>query len=92
MAENGSADSRHSLTVRARHKIEIEGVTEVQSFDEQAVVLSTDCGLLTLEGEELRVGTLDIAGGTVAVEGRIDSLFYSSGAPARRGLRGRLFG
>ncbi len=83
---------KHTLVIGARESAEIGGVCEVESFDEQAVVLKTDCGELTLEGEGLHVGTLDIARGIVAVSGQINALYYSNGAPQRRGLRSRLFG
>lgn len=81
----------HTLTLRARERAEITGVCEVESFDEHGVVLRTDCGELSLEGEGLRVGTLDIARGVVEVSGRIDGVYYSESAPARRSLRARLF-
>ena len=83
------SDKQHTLTLRRRECAEIAGVCEVESFDERGVVLRTDCGELTLEGEELRVGTLDIARGVVEVTGRIDALSYSE-APTR-GRRRRLF-
>ncbi len=95
MAENGNTSAKeklHTLTLHARARVQITGVSEVQSFDEQSVVLITDCGELTVEGEGLHVSTLDIARGLVDVDGRVLGLIYSDAAPARRGLRSRLFG
>ena len=83
---------KHSITLISRATAQICGVSEVESFDEESVILQTDCGRLTLEGAELRVGTLDIARGELAVSGRISALYYSESAKPRRGLRERFFG
>lgn len=92
MAEKGSEERAHSLVLEARCGAVIEGVLEVHSFDEEAVVLKTSCGELTLEGEGLHVGALDIDRGHVRVDGRVNAVYYSDATPIRRGLRGRLFG
>ncbi len=82
----------HSLSLVARECVKITGVREVESFDEGSVVLLTECGELTLEGEGLHVSTLDTARGVVSVDGRIGAVFYGDTAPQKRGLRGRFFG
>lgn len=79
----------HNLQLKARRQLIIGGVTDVKSFDEQQIELLTDCGALTVEGEELHIGTLDIAGGTVAVQGNVCALYYSDTAPTGRGRRSR---
>lgn len=86
------AKNEHTLSLLARERAEISGVREVESFDEQTVVLLTDCGELTLEGEGLHVNTLDVARGVVSVSGRVGAVYYGDTQPARRGLRARLFG
>jgi sporulation protein YabP len=78
--------------VTARERAGITGVTRVDSFDEHCVILHTDCGEMTLEGEELHVGALDIGRGEIEVTGRICAIVYSDATPVRRGLRARLFG
>lgn len=88
MTEGGT----HTLSVTARKSATLTGVQEVQSFDEHLVVLKTDCGDMTVEGESLRVGTLDVERGVVALSGRICALYYSDAAPTKKGLRARFFG
>ena len=83
---------KHTLVLDERTRAEIGGVSEVESFDDQSVVLVTVCGGLTIEGEGLRIGTLDIARGVVEVSGKIAAIFYNDQAPARRGFRARFFG
>ena len=88
----GTSGEKHILTATARSRAVIGGVREVESFDEESVVLLTDCGELTLLGEDLHIGTLDIARGTVEVTGQIDSIFYGEGKAPRRGFFSRIFG
>ena len=93
MAEqNSEKTKKHTLVMNERASAEISGVSEVESFDDQCVVLSTVCGGLTLEGEGLRSGTLDIARGVVEVSGKIGAVVYNDKAPAKRGFRARFFG
>ena len=92
MAERSSEpEKKHALSLLARKAVSISGVTEVESFDDRTVQLVTDCGELTLEGEGLQMGTLDIATGRVEVQGSISGLYYSDGSAAKKGRR-RLFG
>ena len=83
---------KHTLSVLARGQASIAGVTEVESFDEHCVVVQTDCGEMTVEGEGLHVGALDIAKGEIEITGHIGAISYADATPAKRGLRARLFG
>ena len=66
----------HRLTLEQREILTMTGVTEVVSFDESAVVLHTQLGTLTVQGENLQLKTLSIDGGQVAVDGHIGALIY----------------
>ena len=79
----------HKLTLNERKNLTMTGVTEVVSFEETAVVLRTSLGLLTVHGQELKLKTLSLEGGKVAVEGHISALVYEE--PRRTGWR-RLLG
>ena len=93
MTQRETAEGKkHTLCVTARARASLTGVCDVQSFDERVVILKTDCGEMTVEGEELRVGTLDVEKGVVELTGRISALYYSDGAPAKKGLRARFWG
>ena len=93
MAEKGiSEEKKHTLSLTARAALCVSGVTEVDSFDERLVVLKTDCGEMTVEGEALHVGALDIDKGEIEITGRISAVCYTDAAAPKRGLRARLFG
>ena len=66
----------HKLTLTERKNMVMTGVTEVISFDENAVVLKTSLGLLTVHGQGLQLKNLSLEGGQVAVEGSISACVY----------------
>ena len=66
----------HKLTLNERKSLTMTGVTEVLRFEETAVVLETALGLLTVQGQDLKLKTLSLEGGQVAVDGQIFALVY----------------
>ena len=79
------------LTLEDRSRLTMNAVSEVVSFDETAVVLRTGLGTLVVQGRELKLKTLSLEGGHIAVDGEISALvFYEP--RERRGILGRLLG
>ena len=70
------AQMPHMLSLSERRELTMTGVTEVVSFEENAVILRTALGTLTVQGQELHLKTLSPEGGQVAVEGNISALAY----------------
>lgn len=66
-----------NLILENRNKLNISGVLDVLSFDDQLVIVETELGLLTVKGENLRINKLSIDTSEVIVEGEISSLSYS---------------
>ena len=79
----------HKLTLSERKSLTMTGVTEVVSFEESAVVLVTSLGTLTVQGQGLKLKTLSLEGGQVAVDGQISALVYEE--PREGGLWQRLW-
>lgn len=80
----------HKLTLSEGKLLQITGVAEVVSFDEEAVVAQTPLGLLTVQGSGLQLKNLSVSGGEVQVEGQIRYLCYTEPARTRRWFgRGR---
>ena len=65
------------------------GVSEVVSFEDNAVVLKTALGTLVVQGRDLKLKTLSLDGGQVAVDGTVSALIYEE---PRGGWARRLFG
>ena len=80
----------HKVTMQERKNLTMTGVTEVVSFDEQAVALKTQMGLLTVHGEQLQLKNLSLEGGQMAVDGKICALSYEE--LRQGGAWRRLFG
>ena len=80
----------HKLTLNERKSLTMTGVTEVVRFEDSLVVLKTSLGLLTVQGRALKLKTLSLEGGQVAVDGQISALIYEE--PREGGLWQRLWG
>lgn len=84
----------HKMILENREKGTLTGILDVISFDENAIVLDTDMGLLTIKGKDLHVSRLTLDKGEIDLEGRYDSLVYSAGDGHRKSgqpLLSRLF-
>lgn len=79
----------HKLQLSERNQLTMTGVTEVASFEENSVVLHTSLGRLLIQGRDLKLKTLSLDGGQVAVEGEVSALIYEE--PRLSGWR-RLLG
>ena len=90
---NGQTDKQsHEIYLKGRREMSINGVRDVDSFDEGIAVLQTTDGELTVEGEGLKIGTLDTDKGIVMVSGKINALYYSNGdGGEKRGFVSRFF-
>lgn len=67
-----------NLVLENRNRLNISGVLDVLSFDDQIIIVETELGLLTVKGDNLRINKLSIDTSEVIVEGEIISLTYSS--------------
>lgn len=84
----------HKVNLYNREKGTLTGILDVISFDENTIVLDTDMGLLTIRGKDLHVSRLTLEKGEIDIEGRADSLVYSSNESYRKSgqsLLARLF-
>lgn len=81
----------HKLTLNERKALTMTGVTEVVSFDDNAVILRTSLGTLVVHGKQLQLKTLSLDGGQVAVDGTIAGLIYEEPKASGGWLR-RMFG
>lgn len=77
-----------------RKTLEITGVGNVESFDNEEFLLVTECGFLAVRGQNLHMKNLSLEQGLVAIEGTIHSLVYLDGTGAggkSKGLFGKIF-
>ena len=72
-----TAREKHSVTLKDRKDMRIDGVTEVISFDEVCVMLKTQCGDMAIEGKDLKIAVLEIDAGIVVLSGTVSGVYYS---------------
>lgn len=81
-----------NLVLENREKLNVSGVNDVLSFDDQVVIIETELGLLTIKGENLKINKLSIDTSEVIVEGRINNLTYSDHqVKTEGGILGKIF-
>lgn len=81
----------HHVVLEERSSLSVSGVEEVESFDENAIVMTTAQGALVVRGSGLHIEKLSLDGGDLKVEGAIDALSYEESRP-RGGWLSRLLG
>ena len=79
------------IVMHSRSELVIEGVGEVLSFDEESVCLNSVDGKMMIEGEDIKIDTLDTDRGVVRLSGRINALYYESDPEkSKKGFWGKL--
>jgi len=81
----------HNLILEDRRLLTVSGVSDVDSFDEQTVVIFTDKGELTVRGRDLHINKLSVEIGELLMEGQIVSLTYSDEQPKSSGFFSKVF-
>lgn len=76
MADDRKTISRHQIVMDRRENINITGVLEVISFDEETIVCETEMGILVIKGVNLHVNKLNLDDGELAIDGDIENLGY----------------
>lgn len=84
------SEQAYGLTLERRAKAVITGVTEVESFDEEQIVLQTHGGRLTLSGSGLHVSSLALDDGKLMLQGTVNGLNWDGVGPRKRGLLQRI--
>lgn len=80
----------HHITLEGRGSLTVTGVEEVESFDENTIVMVTVKGTLVVRGENLHIEKLSLDGGDLRVEGMVDSLTYEDNGREKGGFLARL--
>jgi sporulation protein YabP len=82
---------QHNVIMESRKNLTVTGVMDIDSFDEQTVIVFTEHGELTIKGQDLHINKIDVDTGDLLMEGEIDSLSYSDNQPQKGGLFSKLF-
>lgn len=64
------------LELTERQRLRLNGVQNVDLFDEEKIILQTDLGRLVIRGQGMNVTNLDVGNGSLQVDGQINGLEY----------------
>lgn len=82
-----------NLILENRQKLSVSGVIDVESFNDESVIVDTELGVLIVHGEDLHINKLNLDNSELVIEGEIASCEYSDreGTKSRGGFFGRMF-
>jgi len=74
----------HNVFMESREKLNITGVRDVVSFDENTIILNTEMGGLILKGANLHINKLNVEDGNLNIEGYIIGCNYTDKADNKK--------
>ncbi len=74
----------HNIFIESREKLNITGVLEVISFDENTIALNTELGGLILKGTNLHINKLNVDEGSLNIEGYIQTCNYTDKSTSKK--------
>lgn len=92
--KSSSTQKSHEIKMVNRKKMEITGVLNVESFDNEEFLLETESGFMAIRGQNLHMKNLNVENGLVSIEGLVIELVYvdhSTGGDKAKGLFSKLF-
>ena len=82
----------HNVIMENRTRVNITGVLDIHSFDDELILAETEEGILTLKGNELKMNKLNLDNNELMVEGKIIALIYSETEQGKKnGMFGKIF-
>lgn len=74
---------KQSLILENRKTLTLNGVSFVESFTDNYVELSTNLGVVSVEGKDLKIESLNQDSGQIRIIGEISGFFYSESKSAK---------
>lgn len=86
-------NKHHEVVLVDRKTLEISGVVDLESFDNEEFLVHTATGLMLVSGNEMKVTQLNLEQGLLAITGNINEIRYmEKGAKdGTKGFFGKLF-
>ncbi|MBR3968125.1 MAG: sporulation protein YabP [Clostridia bacterium] len=80
-----------NVIIESRKKLNISGVKDVSSFDDETILLDTVFGKMTVKGEGLHIESFNTVTGDIVANGKIYAVVYMSDVKNSGGFFSRLF-
>ena len=80
-------ENKQTVLLESKAKLTIDGVINVESFNDDYMELSTNLGEISVEGENLKIEELRQENGKILITGEVNGIYYKS-EKATRGIFG----
>ena len=81
---------KQCLTLKNREALTIDGVDDVLAFSDDYLEITSNMGVISVEGEELKIEGLSREKREILICGRISGIFYKDGR-VEKGIFKRFF-
>lgn len=81
----------HTIFVDDRENIKVTGISDVESFDENEIILYTSEGGIILVGEDFKINRLSVETGEVEIQGFINEVKYTNSTQSNAGFWSKIF-
>lgn len=91
MTENKIRFRNQNIVLEDREKMTITGVEQVESYNDNTIILTTVKGGITIKGEGLNISKLNLDEGSVKIDGKINGVNYMTKEVAPKNIIGKIF-
>ena len=85
-------EKKSNIMIENRERVNLTGVIDIHSFDDELVLVETNLGIITLKGINLKINKLNLDSNELSVEGKVNSLCYSENMEQKKSnMIGKLF-
>ncbi len=82
-------NERQEINISDRSRLTLTGVENVESFDDTAIILKSNFGMIAIDGEDLHISALSSQSGELYVEGKIGGVVFFDPRPEKGARRGQ---
>lgn len=83
--KNMTKSALHNIILENRERLSVSGVEDVESFDEDSIILYSQLGVVMVKGANMRINKFNVDSGELVIEGDIDKIEYSDAGPKQKG-------
>lgn len=82
-------DNKQILTLEDKKKLKLNAVTDIASFSEDYLEISTSLGTVSVEGTGMKIESLSHENGDIVINGEISGIFYQNKVQKKKIFRNK---
>lgn len=83
---NNVSIPEQNVSLEGRTRMELSGVSDVESFTDTSVIAETTLGCISIDGEQLKIESFSADTGRLIVVGKFDGFCYFGKESKKRGF------